>query len=350
MHSITIFDIAKEAGVSIATVSRVINNLPNVSEKTRTKILHIIKKYSYRPSQVATGLGAKQSLMLAAILPPIINPFYATLLTHMQEAAKTAEYMLAPYCSLTKGTPILQDMTDNLIKRRFDGVLISDDLMTDYSRQHSHSALEQLQKHMPVVVINSRKEDIEGFTNLSVDIKGAAEAMMRHLFSLGHERIAMIDSWEIDGPCGYRNKVYTRMMSEKGLEKHIRTIASGEDVQSGDIGVVQLLTNLPGNLRPTAIFAINDLVAMGAIYRLRLMGLRVPQDVAVVGFDNQFFSPYLSPSLTTVDFHEGDLARSALNLLIRARDNPIEPLYQLYPFDLIIRESCGHLSADYGVG
>ena len=345
MRSITIFDIAKEAGVSIATVSRVINDLPSVSENTRKKVLRIIKKYSYRPSHVATSLAAQQSLMLAAILPPILNPFYSALLTNMQEAAGIAGYMLAPYC-LTKGTTLSQDMIDNLIKRRFDGVLISDDLMTDYSRRHSLSALEQLQKHMPVVVINSRKEDIVGFINLSFDIKGAAEAMMRHLFSLGHERITMIDSWEIDGPCDNRNKVYIRMMKEQGLEKHIRIIPSGEDVQSGDIGVVQLLANQPRNRRTTAVFAFNDLVAMGAIYRLRMMGLRVPQDIAVVGFDNQFFSPYLSPPLTTVDFHEADLARTALNLLIRARDNPTGPLFQLYPFDLVIRESCGHLSGD----
>lgn len=363
---ITIYDIAKEAGVSSATVSRVLSGHPHVSEKTSEKVRRIVDKYQFRPSSVARGLYQRTSRSIGIILPGVVNPYYAALFTAAYQEAQSNGYATLVY--QTSPTEKLDtSFANQLIERRLDGVLMlggaveSPELLA-----YVAPALNLIQQHMPLVTICPPIPGVDCI-NFGSDLTASVRQSVHHLYGLGHKRIAFLGGSAESRSAGERERGFAEVMQKLGLECAYQH-ETGHTPEAGEIGIAKLLAGLSAvevpaeslhgavssNSRrqkdgmdveawPTAIITINDLVALGAMRQLKRMGLRIPEDMAVIGCDNQFFSPYTDPPLTTVDNHPAELGRIALGQLLSviASGGGKQPFSQVRESSLVVRESCG---------
>ena len=337
---ITIFDIAKEAGVSIATVSRVISGSASVRSATRERVLEVMEKYNYRPSMVATGLSRKKTNTLDTILPLIENPIYSMMCIALQQEAERLNYSTLLF-QIARGTMLTPDFTDQLIARRLDGVIFSGDVTDASSNDLALDCMRRLRRQMPLVAINLREVSHE-LPCLITELAACSSLAIRHLTKLGHRRIALLGGVGDAQLPNTREQGYIDEITRLGLEVYPLTV--GEAPLDGEACVSSLFAQLGGRERPTALIAFNDLVAMGALRQLRRMGLRVPEDIALVGCDNQFFARYTDPPLTTLDLHIEETGRLAMNLLVSAQSADLDGFAQHFEPTLIVRESCGFMA------
>jgi DNA-binding LacI/PurR family transcriptional regulator len=338
----TIFDIAREAGVSIATVSRVISGGAPVRAETRERVLAVVAKYNFRPSLVATGLSRKKTHTLGIIIPLIENPFYSKMCVALQLEAERLTHSTLLF-QVPRGTMLTQDFMDQLIARRLDGVIFSGDVTDDASSDAAVEGMLQLRRQMPLVAINLR-EACHGLPCLMLGLASCSALAIRHLRKLGHRRIALIGGVGSAQLTNTREQGYLDEMEKLGEAPYPMTV--GESAPEGEACVTSLLAQLGGRARPTALMAFNDLVALGALRQLKRIGIRVPEDIALVGCDNQFFAPYADPPLTTLDLHIEETSRLAMSLLVSAQTANLDGFEQHFEPTLIVRESCGFLLND----
>lgn len=335
---VNIFDIAKEAGVSIATVSRVMAGSDKVRPATRDKVMRIVQKYNFSPSMIAAGLSKRKSRTLGMILPLIDNPFYTQMWISAQREAARERYTMILY-QVERGTLLTQEFIDELIGRRLDGFVITDDITDESSKASVAECVRQLLRYMPVVAVTPSKSAFDCPT-FSSDLAGAMRMSIRHLARLGHERIAMLGGNQIGDVPNTREFSYLSEMRELGLAKHIYPFTRGESPSEGELAVNRLLTQLAVDRAPTALVVFNDITALGAIKQLKKMGYRLPDDMAIVSCDNLFFAPYTEPPLTSVDLKVEDTVSRAIQLLAHA-GGPLAPFEQTFAPILVVRESCG---------
>ncbi len=337
-NNINIYDIAKEAGVSIATVSRALSDTPNPHSTKQKKVLEVVRKYNYKPSAVARGLNCGQSKLLSIGLPEIANPFYSELFSAADEQANTMGYSLV-LSRIPDNPGGYQAFLDQLIERRPDGVILAGGMVEDQQASRGLKVLNHLRNYMPVVLVG---EPVENFPCVCVtgDMAEGARITVRHLHALGHDRIALLGGSHQKRGTSSREHGCRDEMQALGLESGLRFRQElGYNLEDGSSGVMKLLSGLERSNWPTAIIAINDLVAMGALRQLYRMNIRVPEDMAVVGCDNQFFSAYTTPPLTTLDLHISELGRLAVSYLLNWQEGQ-SFLHQMEN-TLIVRESCG---------
>ncbi len=337
-ETLTILDIAREAGVSAATVSRVLSGHPNVSKKTATAVRRVVDKYNYKPNSMARGLLQKSSRTLGVILPSVTHPYYAAIFSAAQEEANRNGYALQMY-RLKYNARITDEFIDQLIERRLDGVLFSGGFVESTNPNDLPDVLTRLQQYMPIVTICP---PIPGLTctNIYTDLALGMRKAVRHLSALGHKRIAFIGATNETRSVGEREHGFFDEMNRLGLtaisqEEHIHTPAMGE------MATLKLLQSLPRTDWPTALIVVNDLVALGVLRQLHQMGLTLPRDMAVIGCDNQFFSAYTEPPLTTLEVNTDEHGRSAMQQLLQARSADSQPFTQVREPMLIVRASCG---------
>ncbi|GHU83660.1 LacI family transcriptional regulator [Clostridia bacterium] len=338
---ITIYDIAGEAQVSTATVSRVLAKHPGVSAKTQARVSRVIEKYHFKPSTVARGLYQQTSHMLGILLPGVLSPYYAALYAAAYDAARASGYALLTFHT-SPSDSISMAAIGELIERRLDGALLLGGIVEAVHPQDSLAELlGVLQRHMPIVTICPPIAGVD-CVNFHSDLSYSVRQSVRHLHALGHQRIAFLGGSLESRSAGEREMGFRDEMSRVGLSAEYRHEA-GHTPEAGEMGVLRMLTPLSPKTRPTALIAINDLVALGAMRQLKRMGLRIPEDIAIIGCDNQFFSPYTDPPLTTVDLHPGDLGRIAVQQLIATLTEDRDNLFfsQVKEATLVIRESCG---------
>ena len=333
----TIYDIAKEAEVSAATVTRVLNGSASVREATRARVQRVIDAHGYAPSSVAQDLGSGNTKTLGIILPSIRNPYYAALVSAANDEARRSGYSIWMY-QLPEEGELSAQVIESLISRRLSGAFFIGGFY-DVDRPDLRDLLSRLGKYMPIVAICPPRPDL-GFICMHNDLSGATRQAVRHLFLLGNERIAMIGGAKNLADSGARAVAFLSELKALGLPPppeygHL----GGGTAEDGMREIHRLMSVLPSGQRPTAILAYNDLVALGAMHQLRRMGLRIPEDVAVVGYDNQFFCPYTSPPLTSIDMQAEEHARSAIRELLSASENHSATIVRAAT--LIIRESCG---------
>jgi LacI family transcriptional regulator len=319
----TIHDVAKRAGVSVATVSRVLNGKELVRQETSAQVLAAAKALRYVPNVAARSLSIRRSHTIGVVLPDVHGEFFSEVIRGIDLAARQQGYHI-----LVSGSHSdVQEMLEVLdtMRGRVDGVVV----MAPDIRS---SALAG--NTLPLVLLNSIDEQHDVIT---IDNYGGARAMMAHLLRLGHERIAFIR-----GPAR-NNDARERL---RGYKQAIRPHHPPMECQgdfteaSGEEAVRKLLALDP---RPTAIFAANDSMAVGALAACRAAGVRVPQDVAVAGFDDIPIARYVSPPLTTVRVDIAELGRRAFELLLEAMDGKPSRARRRDCVDtaLVVRESCG---------
>lgn len=339
--TITIHDIAREVGVSASTVSRVLSGRTKVSASTTARVMKVVDKYDFRPNVLARGLQQQRTNSLAIIMPDVDHPYYAQLFTAAYIEASKHGYTLALY-SLHPGETVTESLVNSLIERRHDGVILTGGCVETKDYANMPDLLEKLQKYMPLVSVSTPIPRVSCIYICNDYAQGMRQCV-HHLADLGHKRIALLG--ESHANIHYRN-IGTRV--ENFLhEMHrlsltpITLHTDAHRPQNGEQAIRTLFAQLDGDKRPTALITINDMMALGAIRELTSMGIRVPEDIAIVGCDNQFFAAYTVPSITTLDLHATEHGCLAAKALARAIDSPGEPYVRIYEPRLIIRESCG---------
>lgn len=337
-QKLTIYDIAREAGVSTATVTRVMSGSDKVKEATRQRVQAVIDTHGYVPSAIARNLETGKTKLLAFILPRLDSPYFVRMLQSADDEARALGYATIVF-QAEKPLGINDEIVESILQRRLDGVIIAGSIWKKNDESFTN-AVSKLSRHLPVVAICPPSTQLDCIC-LYNDLIGCAQIAARHLFTLGHRRIAFIGGTMQPGLPSAREIGCMEELRRLGAPEHPEYhVDCGRDSEDGARGTLRLLSSLDRSQWPTGIIAFSDHVALGVMYQLKKMGLRIPEDIAIVGCDNQYFCPYLNPPLTSVELHPEDIARSAVRELL-AGHTVGAPYTVVLDSVLVVRESCG---------
>ena len=329
-------DVAKAAGVSIATASRVLTGADYpVADITRQKVLIAARQLDYQPNLVARSLRTDRSHTVGIIVENILSPFIPPIVRGIQDRLKQHDY-LGIILNSDWDPAVETQAVERLRMSQIDGIIFVESYLR--SAEEVEALIDK-----PFLFVH-RLVNSQGPNSIVPDDRYGARLAVSHLVSLGHRRIAFIggpEEWDaaINRLAGYREE-----LAASGLPYDPGLVRRGDwQVQSGFVAAQDLLavTNAQA-LRPTAVFAANDLMAQGVIYAAQDAGLRVPGDLAVVGYDDRDFAGFVRPALTTVQMpceKMGHVAVESFLRLVRCEVAVIEPT--LVRGNLIVRESCG---------
>lgn len=328
----TIHDIARELNISASTVSRALNDNPRISLKTKEKIKAVADKLSYRPNSLASNLRNKKSNTIGIVVPLINRHFFSSVISGVEDIAFKAGYNVVISQSndlLSKEINIVRSMFSN----RIDGLIISIAMQTD---SFEHLKIFK-KKNIPLVFFDRVVPEIET-DKIVVDDFAGGFRVTQHLIDQGYHRIAHLAGTQNLLTYLDRKNGYIEALRKNGIPYDetlliINTLTSDEGVSA-----VEQLMNLANP--PDAIFCGNDTTALSSMIYLRDKGIRIPQDIGIVGFSNEPFSKVVSPSITTIVQPGFEMGQKAAELLIRQIETK-ERTYQTYvlPTELIIRES-----------
>lgn len=328
---VTIKDVARAAGVSVATVSRVWNEAAFVSPETRRRVAEVASRLGYSPHGAARSLITRTTYALGVLLPDLYGEFFSEIIRGIDHTAQANGYHILVSSSHDSKDEI--DAALRSMRGRVDGMIImSPDL-------EARRTLQTLQGNFPVVLLNGGAESKE-FDTITIENHEGARQMTRHLISRGHRRIAMISGPQRNYDATERLRGYRTALAESGIELDESLVVQGDFSELSGHGAVKQLLDLAS--RPTAIFAANDSMAIGALSALRENHLRVPDDIAVAGFDDIPLARYMNPPLSTVHVDISQLGERAAALLLSSLQNDHRSHEQLQlSTTLVIRASCG---------
>jgi LacI family transcriptional regulator len=332
-HLATITDVAKLAGVSPVTVSRVINDAPLVNAQTRARVVQAIRELGYVPNVAARSLRSKRTQSLALILPDVTNTFWTTVARGVEDTAQSRGYSVF-LCNTDEDPAKQARYLEFVTSQRVDGVVIAP------CGRDAGSLARLRDRLIPAVIVD---RCIDGWETDTVrgDSLSGAYALTSHLIGLGHRRIAIISGPYNTSTADDRVTGYCAALSDAGIAPDPGLIRRGEfRTTSGEELAGQLLDEQP---RPTAIFAANNAIAMGVVDAAAKRGLRLPQDLALVCFDDLPSISHLFPFLTVVVQPVYEMGMHAAQLLLSRLDaaGPLEPRHIVLPTRMIVRHSCG---------
>ncbi|MGL6174747.1 MAG: LacI family DNA-binding transcriptional regulator [Cellulosilyticaceae bacterium] len=329
----TIKDVAREAGVSVATVSRVLNDTAPVNEETRKKIEQVMKELHYIPSMIARGMRKQQSQIIGVIIPDYENPYHIKLYRYLENEAKKYGYRLFLVCmqedEMAETKSIMELMTRNV-----DGIV----LCTYQGKQKDIKELLRLSKSIPIVFM----DNFEFNENVSaVHINGyqGMREIVEHIINKGHKKIGYIDKIPGYKVANERKQAYEDVLKDYHIPLYRELIYGGNyAINSGyEAGKYFMEQSL---IRPTAIIASNDAMAVGVVGYLNEYGYKVPQDVAVAGFDDIYLSKITAPPITTYRQPLEIIAKKVIDMLVAKIKNPSQLNKKiLIKGELIIRQS-----------
>jgi len=341
MNRPTQVDVARLAGVSRATVSYVLNGATNgrvpISEETKQRVLGAIEALGYEPDARAQALRSGNTKTIALIIPDLRNPHFCEYATGIEQAARASGYHVL-LSSTALNDEYAVDIFKDLARRRIDGLILASSFILE--SDEAKATLAQVRKRgLPIVELS----DNYGVDAVAADYREATREVMDYLLSLGHRGIGLI--YGVGGVGGHeladdRLEAYRDSLNAASLAIRLELIIEcGPTIEDGYQASLKLLGLAS---RPTAIIAINDLLAIGALRAAVDSGLQVPKDVSFVGYDDILMANYLTPRLTTVTKDAQMLGRKAFDVLLARIQNPDLPRQQLYSHaKLIIRESTG---------
>lgn len=339
---VTIHDIAQKAGTSIATVSRVLSG-GCASESARKNVEAAVRELHYESNNISRRLGSTAGRSLLLMTTDVVNPYYSALCQGAETAARRSGYSLTLVCRELE-SPLDAAALDQLLALPVEGAVLVGSAVENGTDEQLLNNLLRLRDKIPLVTIGPRIEGLN-CVNITSDLSVSVRKSISHLINLGHRRICYIGGSSESRSYRSRRESFIREIMDQGLELMVEdNCGTGFSPRAGEICVARLLSRTGKEERPTALIAANDLVALGALRQLNRMGLRVPEDMALIGCDNQFFTPYLTPPLTTVDLHPEDHGRCAVEELIQTLGGSASTSYsQIRECSLIVRESCGAL-------
>ncbi|MCI0708063.1 MAG: LacI family transcriptional regulator [Ignavibacteriae bacterium] len=328
----TIKDVAKKAGVSIATVSRAFNDSDLVLAETKKLVRKVARDLHYSPNASARSLSTRKTETIGLLLPDLYGEFFSEVMRGADLTARRFGYHLLLSSSHNSKTDITAAI--NAMRGRVDGLIIMSPLL-DASTLHAN-----LPSNLPVVLLNCYLHG-EPFDALSIENVQGAYLMVQHLISHGHSRIAILKGTEENIDAQERLRGYRNALIEAGIEVDMRLEFPGNfNEESAYSAVKDLLALKP---RPTAIFASNDSMAIGALSALRAHGISVPGELALAGFDDIPTARFVTPALSTVEVRINELGEKAIQAVLAAISgkNGHKKKHSMIVPKLVIRESCG---------
>ena len=326
----TIREVAESAGVSYATVSHVINNTRLVSPETRERVLAAMDALNYRPNALARSLRQGKTNTLGLVLPDSANPFFAEISRSIEDEAFKKGYSVF-LCNTELDTQRELFYVDVLSKKQVDGIVF-------VAAGDQADSLEFLVgRNMPVVMIDREVPSVEVDAVLTDNQLGGYLAT-RHLLELGHQRIACISGPSSITPSAERMIGYRKALEEADLPYDEKLILRGDYHAQSGMEITHSILKM--NPRPTAIFALNDLMALGALRAAAEDGCTVPGDLAVVGYDDLEIARFTNPPLTTIAQPKKEIGVKAIELLVdRISRKDRSPTRLVLPPELIVRRS-----------
>lgn len=304
---ITIADVAREAGVSVATVSRVLNRNGPVSPAALEKVNRAITKLNYQPNVWGRRLRRKESRILLIFVPAISNPFYSSIVAGIEDEARRSRY--GTMLCITNGDKARErEFIELLFDGQADGAVM---LCVDKSDKH----IKEIAKKVHIVQCCEYCQDTE-ISHVSVDNFAASGQVVRYLHSLGHRKIGFVGSVNQFISSEDRLKGYESELEKLGLSINKEYMAYADRDYSFQSGIAAARQILDRHDRPTALFCISDVLAMGAIRAAGGLGIRVPQELSVVGFDDVEYAIMMNPMLTTVSQPLYPLGKTSARILI----------------------------------
>ncbi|QGQ96977.1 catabolite control protein A [Paenibacillus psychroresistens] len=333
--TVTIYDVAREAGVSMATVSRVVNNNPNVKPQTRKKVFEAIERLGYRPNAVARGLASKKTTTVGVVIPDISNAIFAEVARGIEDIANMYRYNII-LCNADKKKDKEISVINTLLEKQVDGLLFMGGTVT---QEH---ILAFKSSSVPIVLC-ATTDDNNAIPAVDIDHEKAAFDAVQLLISNGHRNIGMISGTLQDPANGYaRFQGYKRALEEAGIpviDDHIRV---GNYRYESGIEAMKYFINLAD--KPTAIFAATDEMAIGAIHTIQDANLRVPDDISVISVDNSRMASMVRPLLTTVAQPMYDIGAVSMRLLTKLMNKEnVEVTKIVLPHEIIVRKSVAHV-------
>lgn len=343
---VTIIQIARESGVSISTVSRVLNGNVPVSESKKKRVEEVINKYQYSPNAFARSLVNKCSMTLGVILPDISNPYFVSLFLEIERHALEAGYAVLLINTLfgksSRGvvhSKPEEDYFQIMIDKQVDGVILTGGQMDmeDISQKYVN-ALQRLNDRIPVVIIGKAIKDSTCIF-IQRESGSGVTAVVNHLCSLGHRRIAFVGGQPGVTITSMRLASYKNALKAQGIELDDKLVfLSDYYVEDGYAAMNELLSS---KVKFSAVIAINDTVAQGAQRAMADKNIAVPEDVAMVSCDAFGSASHLIPRLTNVNQQNNYIGRMAIITLISAIRGVAETIRISLTPELIVRESCG---------
>ncbi len=326
----TILDVSKAAKVSVATVSRVLNGNGQVSPETARRVMEAVESLQYTPNVSARNLRRNESRIILILAPNITNPYYAHIIAGIGKAAHQLGYS-SFLCNTEGERQQEEEALDMLVRHQADGaILLATEHGADWLRPYAeHFALVQCSEYDPSIDI----------PRVSIDNYAASSEVMEYLLRLNHTRIGLISSVNNYISTQLREKGYRDALQEAGTppkEEYIRRATADYTFKSGYDAAKSLLSQ---ERRPTALFCISDMLALGAIASAREMGFRVPEDVTVAGFDDVEQTTMFHPYVTTVAQPCFDLGLTAMEMLEGRLRHVLKTREVILPHRLMVRES-----------
>lgn len=340
MEQITIKDIARMCGCGVSTVSRALNNHPDINEETRNKILNVVKETGFVPNNSARNLKITDSKTIAVLIKGIANPFFMKMIKIMEQEIQRQKYSL-----ILQHVEFDQDEVDVAIELEREKKLKGIIFLGGYFN-HTKEKLDKINVPFVISTVNMTEEYSSNYASVAVDDVKESYKIVDYLCKLGHKKILLISADPNDESIGkLRKEGYMKALSENGIsvnENLIVPMSNDADAYSMKAGFLTLQEALNRNLDFSAVFAISDAVAIGACRALADAGKSIPGDVSVVGFDGIDDAKYYSPRITTIRQPFEDMAKASIKLLfkyIEGDKNSEELQRRLFEGELIIGES-----------
>lgn len=341
--SVTIRDVARAAGVSIATVSRVLNDAARVTDDTRDRVRSVVDKLGYSPHGGARSLITRRTRTLGVLLPELSGEFFSEFLRGIDETAKRQGFLTLVTSARREANEIAAAVSN--MRGRVDGFLAVSPSVA------ARATLAEVAERYPTVLVGAGS-DIGEFAALSVNNFQGAASMMKHLLTVGHRRIAFIRGPVGQVDAGERLHAVREVANFYEECTLIELMGEFRFETAYDV-VTELLRTTTKATRPDAIFCANDTMAIGALAAIRDAGLRVPDDIALAGFDELPVTRFLSPPLTSVRmpiYQLGERAAMRLIETLRSGETQVPPHHEVLPAEVVIRGSCGDTAGNHSVG
>lgn len=305
--SVTIYDVAREANVSMATVSRVVNGNPNVKPTTRKKVLETIERLGYRPNAVARGLASKKTTTVGAIIPDISSIFFSELTRGIEDIATMYKYNII-LSNSDQNTDKELRLIDTMLEKQVDGIVFMGGKITE---EH----VNQFKTANVPVVLAATHDETNSLPSINIDYRQAAYEATKTLIESTNEQPAFVTGNEYIQSNGLKYEGYVEALKEASIEVDENLVVEEECTYNGGLQAVSTL--LEKKIKPKSIFVATDEMAVGVIHSLQDAGIKVPEDVQVFGFNNTRISLMVRPTLTTVVQPMYDIGAVAMRLLTK---------------------------------
>ena len=338
-RAITIYDIARESGVSPSTVSRVLTNRAKVSNGKREEVLKVIEKYNFKPNTFAKGLVETKSKTIGVLTADVRNPYYASMFVACEMAARTEGYSVILY-NFLGDVKLEEELLARLLEQRVDAIILLGGHVDELASNTKYvEAVNDVMATTPVVMTG--KLDGTLCNSVRINAVRSMELVMEHLFLLKHEKIAMVGG-RMDVLSTYEKVLkYKQCLKEKGIK--IEPGLIGDDGSFDfNSGYRQMNAIFEKGLIPTAVIAINDYAAWGVMRSIHEHGMEIPKDITLVSYDDTYMAEAANPKLTSVNYNYEEYGKAMIKTAIRLveGDETVPRVHMIEP-SLIVRESSG---------